>query len=788
MSTNFLRGRRAATRPTQELVEAGPALSAALRVVRRTSALIIGGWIVVLGLTTALWPWASQSVTVALLGVGAMLLAWLAWVARIAPGWVVPAAAVLLGPIEMMNVAELQQIDASLPALGWSGLIGVSVALVLSRRIWRAAVCLVSLMILCALVGSLLLFGDPELRFIVMSSTSALMYGMISGAIVDTVLKAGANDDIAAHASLQAVSNAAGATARATESFRIGRLLHDGVINTLGSIRWADPRRDPDLIRQRCARDLSKIEHEWFETEGSQTRQPGSLAALMSGATWTASLNGLSLTSQVTGTCEQLPTPVFEAISGALDESIINVAKHADVGQLELSISCDHDQIRVELNDAGRGLPEAREILPSGGITQSIHERCARVGVSSTIESAPGRGTMVILNWHAPKQNPQSTRTEAIVLQSALVVMAAQISGWLIGRLAIDMIFDWGLVPLWWWLTASSLILVGTGLGLLAGRRHIPLRRPVGLCLIAIIGVLALLPGVSAGSCQIPGYGLWPAMGSVVVLLVLTVLTRGSLWVLSGLAVLIVGMAVSLFLREAQMGCSTELGVFVAVYAAAVCAMWAVRGFVQTFGRRAQEAMLRTQRGRELEETAIQLRLVQTTAWENGVAQALSLVRGIANGTLDPHSVDTKRTAWLQESLLRNYAQLDACADPIHQVLLTVCKRASQRGIAITLNPATLPPTPDRDDLGLLQEELFRAVDSAAPGSRATITELDTQAGGIITCLTAPEEPICSGESRSSSGGLSISTTTDSATAFTEISWLSASTYPADQALDSVRE
>jgi signal transduction histidine kinase len=90
------------------------------------------------------------------------------------------------------------------------------------------------------------------------------------------------------------------------------------------------------------------------------------------------------------------PVPVAQALIGATQEALANVAKHAGVQQAVVRVASTDAGVEVTVRDHGRGFDPDR---PAGGfgIAESIVGRMRDVGGRAAIWSAPDRGTRVTL-------------------------------------------------------------------------------------------------------------------------------------------------------------------------------------------------------------------------------------------------------------------------------------------------------------------------------------------------------------------------------------------------------
>jgi signal transduction histidine kinase len=84
----------------------------------------------------------------------------------------------------------------------------------------------------------------------------------------------------------------------------------------------------------------------------------------------------------------------------AVRELLLNVVKHAQAHQVEISVGRVGDQIRILVGDDGVGfdVSQADQLAPTGGFGLfSIQEGLGHIGGRLEIDSAPGKGTRALL-------------------------------------------------------------------------------------------------------------------------------------------------------------------------------------------------------------------------------------------------------------------------------------------------------------------------------------------------------------------------------------------------------
>jgi signal transduction histidine kinase len=108
------------------------------------------------------------------------------------------------------------------------------------------------------------------------------------------------------------------------------------------------------------------------------------------------------VTTQVTGACS-LPTEVRIALYRITQEALNNIVKHARASRAAVHLDCRPGHARLRISDDGRGFdPEA---IPPGRLGMNImRERAQAIGAILCIESEPGQGTSVLVDWQGVQE------------------------------------------------------------------------------------------------------------------------------------------------------------------------------------------------------------------------------------------------------------------------------------------------------------------------------------------------------------------------------------------------
>ena len=87
------------------------------------------------------------------------------------------------------------------------------------------------------------------------------------------------------------------------------------------------------------------------------------------------------------------PIEIEAAVYFAALEALQNAAKYAEAGEIAIAIEPTDGELRFSVRDDGVGFDPARTGQGSG--LAGIRDRLAVFGGDATVESAPGRGTVV---------------------------------------------------------------------------------------------------------------------------------------------------------------------------------------------------------------------------------------------------------------------------------------------------------------------------------------------------------------------------------------------------------
>jgi len=200
-------------------------------------------------------------------------------------------------------------------------------------------------------------------------------------------------------------------TAQEDERRRIARELHDQAGSSLAAmLLTCHAMRDAaSLVEARTA--ASRLAVELTSTLDDLSRlarglhpvaldELGLAPALARSVTTVAAGNGLAVELSVDLGERRMPEAVEVALFRIAQEAVTNVIKHAHATTIDLRCGLDRDDVVLTIADDGQGFDasDADRFIGEGRLgLAGLRDRAALLGGSASIESAPGRGTTVVV-------------------------------------------------------------------------------------------------------------------------------------------------------------------------------------------------------------------------------------------------------------------------------------------------------------------------------------------------------------------------------------------------------
>ncbi|MFK4115046.1 sensor histidine kinase [Microbacterium sp. NPDC006705] len=197
------------------------------------------------------------------------------------------------------------------------------------------------------------------------------------------------------------------------ERSRLAREIHDTLAQGLSSIQMllhAAERTDPErpgvehirLARETAAANLADARRFIRELTPPNLDDEGLGGALRRLATSQWAARGLDVDIRVSDTVE-LPMHLQTALLRIAQGAIANVIQHADASTATITLTVHDDRLAFEITDDGRGFEATTAVTApprrsdSFGI-RATRERVDQLGGTVTIDSAPGKGTTLMVD------------------------------------------------------------------------------------------------------------------------------------------------------------------------------------------------------------------------------------------------------------------------------------------------------------------------------------------------------------------------------------------------------
>ncbi len=205
-----------------------------------------------------------------------------------------------------------------------------------------------------------------------------------------------------------------------SERRHIARELHDEAGQALASLRYGLRLLEREIeagggvaerlaeLRQRTDAVIESLHRLAADLRPVSLDHLGLDAALRQYCRAAAGKFGLAVQFKARGLAKRrLPPKVETALFRVVQEAMANVVRHAHATQVDVLVERFHDRVRVMIEDDGVGF-DASAPLPGNHFgLLGLRERAEAMGGTSTIESAPGAGTTIVVEVEIRAERPE---------------------------------------------------------------------------------------------------------------------------------------------------------------------------------------------------------------------------------------------------------------------------------------------------------------------------------------------------------------------------------------------
>lgn len=311
------------------------------------------------------------------------------------------ALSLALWPLAPVSAAGLPQ--GVSPFIWWSmGWAGISAGLGFSRVI--AAVFITLAPVVYGILETSPAGSNAPVGRAVQDGLYTFLISATLTAVFNLLRSRAEQQDRAAELANEAEASAAAANAVAEERLRLSAVVHTQVLSALNSaIDAYSPQQQAHAaeLAQSALRRLSGYDRE-FQSQADTVTVAAFFDAL------TGLLQDQAAKLKVSASMKGnfvLPLEVANALSEATMQAVANSVAHAGGATTERKVTLRsfNEQLKITVVDDGRGFRPSRVPKNRLGIQVLIFKRVAQVGGQSHINSKPGEGTTVVIEWQGKR-------------------------------------------------------------------------------------------------------------------------------------------------------------------------------------------------------------------------------------------------------------------------------------------------------------------------------------------------------------------------------------------------
>ena len=282
------------------------------------------------------------------------------------------------------------------PWVWWSvGMAMILVATSHSRRVWLWYLPLTAGSWVWVSLQSPVLAGELEA---LLDGSYLLVFSLAIVGLVALVREGFAAVDKANSDAIKSALTQAKTDAVERERQRLDALVHDQVLHTLILASRADSKEaQEDAAKSARNAITALLEAKDLDTTQSEVSSLGLFKALESAA---SKLDGRVQTHSTGASAAKLNSEAAQALTEASLQAIDNAIQHSRSKEIRLTLEAlENGGLKFTVADDGAGFRTDRVSRNRIGISTSIMARVESVGGKVEINSAPGKGTRVVMRW-----------------------------------------------------------------------------------------------------------------------------------------------------------------------------------------------------------------------------------------------------------------------------------------------------------------------------------------------------------------------------------------------------
>lgn len=314
--------------------------------------------------------------------------------------WYRGQAIVVLATLCLWPVITDGEFTADAKPWIWWALGNAAIASSRAFRPWIAAVFLGAYPTMWFLIRTSHSGGAATWQSTLQDSIYTFLFSAAISTLIVLFRNAARNVDVENHRATVLAAERARVDAVERERARIDALVHDKVLTTL-LVAAKSKSEEEELAAAQMANDAI-ISLSVSEAEPEQSLQKASINSLFTALTEAIRRLSDQIDIQTEGASDQaVPSDVALALTEATIQAVNNSILHAGTGANRgVRLRANEREIKIVVFDTGRGFRPARVPKNRLGLRLSIIDRIENIGGRVFIDSKPGGGTNIILEWN----------------------------------------------------------------------------------------------------------------------------------------------------------------------------------------------------------------------------------------------------------------------------------------------------------------------------------------------------------------------------------------------------
>ena len=241
-------------------------------------------------------------------------------------------------------------------------------------------------------------YGAVDLWLNIQDTLLTFLFATLLASLILVTRYEASKVDEASALAIRAAASQAAIEAELHEKTRLDALVHDKVLTTLLLSAKANTPEEQRAVAEMAVSAISSLNEAQREVSSESVSGISFLAALeKSGKRQEPNLS-VTISDQ---SPIEIPEAAAKALTEATLQAIVNSQQHAGTGVTrELHLKTNRNGIKIVVKDDGRGFRMSRVPKSRLGVRTSIIRRVELVGGRAFVDSKPGAGASIILEWN----------------------------------------------------------------------------------------------------------------------------------------------------------------------------------------------------------------------------------------------------------------------------------------------------------------------------------------------------------------------------------------------------